>query len=73
MRSSRLVCEKVSKALRRGGDRLVDVGGGAERDAREGLFGGGIDDVEGLGRDRVHPFAVDIELKTFLHSLDSLL
>ena len=50
-----------------GGDRLVDIGLGAERDAREGFFVGRVDDVDRLGRDGVHPFAVDVELKTFLH------
>ena len=55
MRSSRLVCEKVSNALRGGLDGLVDVGGRAGGDVAGDFFGRRVDHVEGLGRHRVDP------------------
>jgi hypothetical protein len=54
--------EGLERAAGRG-NRLVDIGLGAQADAGIGLFIGRIDDVERLGRDGVDPFAVDIELK----------
>src|SRR5262245_39455337 len=50
-----------------GGDGLVHVGGRAERDGRDRLLGGRVDDREIVGLHRVHPLPVDVELATTLH------
>ena len=45
----------------------VHILGAAERNAAGDGFGGGIDDVERLGRNRVDPFAIDVELQIVAH------
>ena len=66
-RSSRLVREKAGKAALRRRHRPVDIGGGADGDRGEGFFRGRVDDVEGLGRHRVDPGAVDVEFQGIGH------
>ena len=46
----------------RGGDGAVDVLRAAHGDDAGDRLGGGIDDLEFLGLDRVDPGAIDIEL-----------
>ena len=50
-----------------GGDGLVDVGLGAERNVIHRLFGRRIDDGRGLLDGRIDPGAVDVELHAIDH------
>ena len=50
-----------------GGDRLVDVGLGAERNLIHRLFGRRIDDGRGLLDDGIDPGAIDVELHAVDH------
>ena len=50
-----------------GRDGLVHVGLAAERDLRERVLVRRIDDIEGVGHDRVHPGSVDVELEIVGH------
>ena len=50
-----------------GGDRLVDVGLGAERNLIHRLFGRRIDDGRGLLDGGIDPGAVDVELHAVDH------
>ena len=50
-----------------GGNSLVDIGFRAERDARKGLFGCGVLDVERTRLDRIDPFTIDVELEIIFH------
>ncbi len=51
----------------RGDDRLVDIGGAAERDMTDHLFGGWVLDLAGVGLDRIDPLAVDVEFGAIAH------
>src|SRR5437867_624689 len=50
-----------------GGDRLVDVGGRAERYPGDRVLGGGVDDREVVRPRGRHPLPVDVELAAVLH------
>ena len=56
------------EGLAGGGDGLVDIGGGAGRDVSADLFGGGVDDIEALGGDRIDPLTIDVKFHVFAHA-----
>ncbi len=65
-----LLAAGLRKGLERalgGGDRLVDIGLGAERNLVHRLFGRWIDDRRGLLDDGIDPGAVDVELHAIDH------
>ena len=51
-----------------GGDGPVDIGGGAERDLADRLFGRRVDYLMGTAAVAVDPFAVDIVLQVAVHA-----
>ena len=73
MRSSRVVFENVSKRLRAAATALSTSALEPSEMRAKGSSVAGLMTSMVLGVGGVHPLAVDIELKTFLHSLDSLL
>ncbi len=58
---------EARERLARRGDRLVDVGGAAERDLADRLFGRGIDDVVARAAVTLDPGTVDIMLQIAVH------